>query len=1053
MTEDHENGEPPVFRSFALEAGEDENVLCIDCETNEDENADCSTICVETDTDGVTNIKDHFTISVPSSVVRFRSKTPTTFRIYSETHTQLILESRQDARGRHHVNMKRLRDGTSTLTLLRLTYTIVVFFFSGFVLVFCLQIMLILMTEFTIASGFTAAQNLQGFHSVGMLLSFPVFIYGMATALVISGRKSYLIPNKSSLLRAVLRPHMIFFVCLTDFLLDTWNGHTLFKTFLFGRYSGVVTEWVAFFAFLGVPLFVMCIGLFTKSDRWWEWTGLTWFCSVLIFYIVFAIVCVYYETNGCIDLIRNHYCEDNASFLHVMKLALILRQMNVYSGYTRISYLTAGALTDAMDLDVQNPTDASRKRTSLYSAFVQMKCFQKIGMFLKLETPQKMYSVDEVQDYHVFWTRHSWSLEKIFCQTTESRFVAIIRGPDALNKAQLRSGIVCSFLGNVLILLTFSALIVWLDLGRIPQLAYWAIAILLVLIPQFSRTWRLYNMTKDIFGEMAGLSQFEKISKGAMSHVNSAAHVATTAIDNGAEEMGNVLSKAANALNLTVHHDLDESPDLPDAALEVTMDRGESQAEGPDTAKGDRPDNENEAVFTVFGSWRTVKLTERWCWIILVIEFFVFFLWPSITLLALGNLAVDLIFDCVAIFTLMRRALNPVVMIKEIGSLDGIHSKGLHEKRERQAIMNNIVSNISTARAQGRWIGALSLLLACCLFVAFATIASGTTNTDFSSSNKQFTYVDDFEYFPIPELPYQTCNYGKQIFQDIPVTKLVDLVFSALMSYRANNATQNQLNSWFGDNVVLNRADIVTEYRNLTGSYNFPVVYRLYEFTSLNSAIVSIQGTSNTWDLFADAQLWSAAWLLQGLRAAMPFGQMWTPIIDDLILGLSWLNSPTLNRLAYYKETTSFVNYLKDAHLYTNLAITGHSLGGGLAIISAAQTGVPGLGVSGPNALLSRQSFMPKLTQEQLNTLTFNIIPDRDIIAHIDDIARLSQRVRCNADVNDLLDCHSVERTWCEVMYTCGSNGRPYICECTTEYGYPVPIATGNRTFEEACSG
>ena len=30
----------------------------------------------------------------------------------------------------------------------------------------------------------------------------------------------------------------------------------------------------------------------------------------------------------------------------------------------------------------------------------------------------------------------------------------------------------------------------------------------------------------------------------------------------------------------------------------------------------------------------------------------------------------------------------------------------------------------------------------------------------------------------------------------------------------------------------------------------------------------------------ADTQLWSAAALMQGLRAALPAGEIWTPIID-----------------------------------------------------------------------------------------------------------------------------------------------------------------------------
>jgi hypothetical protein len=36
-------------------------------------------------------------------------------------------------------------------------------------------------------------------------------------------------------------------------------------------------------------------------------------------------------------------------------------------------------------------------------------------------------------------------------------------------------------------------------------------------------------------------------------------------------------------------------------------------------------------------------------------------------------------------------------------------------------------------------------------------------------------------------------------------------------------------------------------------------------------------GTTNVWDIFADAQLWSAAVFMQGLRFLLPAGRIWTP--------------------------------------------------------------------------------------------------------------------------------------------------------------------------------
>ena len=57
------------------------------------------------------------------------------------------------------------------------------------------------------------------------------------------------------------------------------------------------------------------------------------------------------------------------------------------------------------------------------------------------------------------------------------------------------------------------------------------------------------------------------------------------------------------------------------------------------------------------------------------------------------------------------------------------------------------------------------------------------------------------------------------------------------------------------------------------------------------------------------------------------------------------------------------------------------SLGGGLAMITGAQTQRPAVALSGPNNVLSRKSFSPSLSKEDLDRLTFNIIPDRDPVA------------------------------------------------------------------------
>ena len=173
---------------------------------------------------------------------------------------------------------------------------------------------------------------------------------------------------------------------------------------------------------------------------------------------------------------------------------------------------------------------------------------------------------------------------------------------------------------------------------------------------------------------------------------------------------------------------------------------------------------------------------------------------------------------------------------------------------------------------------------------------------------------------------------------------------------------------------------------------------------------------------------------------------------NGMILFFFLLISSAVQRVSYYKGVTSFVNDLLNNPDYTGLAITGHSLGGGIAIISAAQTGVSAVAVSGPNAMLSRLSFQPQLTVEQLNSKTFNVVPERDLVPMFDDKAQNYQNIDCNADSRNPLACHSILRTVCQLIYTCGTNNRPALCECVTTFGFPMPQTNGDQNFEEVCA-
>ena len=185
------------------------------------------------------------------------------------------------------------------------------------------------------------------------------------------------------------------------------------------------------------------------------------------------------------------------------------------------------------------------------------------------------------------------------------------------------------------------------------------------------------------------------------------------------------------------------------------------------------------------------------------------------------------------------------------------------------------------------------------------------------------------------------------------------------------------------------------------------------------------------------------------MKTASPAPCPFRPFLLELVFVMNGLQIKTVERVSFYRVTTGFALEMKN--IFSSVQVTGHSLGGGLAIITGAQAKIPAIALSGPNAKISGKSFDPPVTEEELNRYTFNIRPDRDIVSRFDDVADNFQNIRCEADANDFIGCHGFVRSLCEIMYTCGTGIRPAICQCHTLYGYPKPFTDGDEDFDELC--
>jgi hypothetical protein len=135
-----------------------------------------------------TEFEDHFTLPAESSNIRFRS-TSNMAKVYTSSGAQFILEEDfdRDDYEKHRIVAKRIQDTTGGLRFLRAIYSLFCVFFLGFLVIFCLQLLLFLISDLTIEVGLTSKGDIHPFEAVGCILALPLYVVGLASSLVIAG--------------------------------------------------------------------------------------------------------------------------------------------------------------------------------------------------------------------------------------------------------------------------------------------------------------------------------------------------------------------------------------------------------------------------------------------------------------------------------------------------------------------------------------------------------------------------------------------------------------------------------------------------------------------------------------------------------------------------------------------------------------------------------------------------------------------------------------------------------------------------------------------------
>eukprot|EP00529_Nitzschia_sp_RCC80_P005593 CAMPEP_0113486244 /NCGR_PEP_ID=MMETSP0014_2-20120614/24896_1 /TAXON_ID=2857 /ORGANISM="Nitzschia sp." /LENGTH=992 /DNA_ID=CAMNT_0000379909 /DNA_START=67 /DNA_END=3042 /DNA_ORIENTATION=- /assembly_acc=CAM_ASM_000159 len=931
-----------------------------------------SMMAIETEPIVESTVQDHFTLPISSNIVRFRKK-QNAARIFEENDYQVVLEeTRDDETGKHSISVKRMANSTAGTSILRLAYTVVCALWTGFLFVVCLSVLLFLVLDLGVETGATSLNATPNVgNTIGVILAIIVFVLAFAEALVISG----------------------------GYVLDVWSGHFLVKKFVFNQLSNVAVDWIFFCFFLLFPLLIMCFSLLARSPDWWRITAISWFVFVMAFFVLFAANVVYYEVRAAYEFCKNRCDDDDDSSWSVLKRCILLRQVHNYSGVERSAYIARSVFTTTEDTEDVNRTkiyeETRQSNLSIWARFT--KTYMQ-GFYEELEPPQRLYTIEDVQDYRPFMTHSTWSLERVFCRPNKSRYIAVVQGPGSLTRQQLKSSFVCSLIGTALIVLIFVSFLVWFEIsGIFVFLAF--LVVLCVALNTLRNTYALWKLSQDLIKIRTNKKEGNDIEE----------------VEDDREEISSP--------------DGDQSPEVAVGQASDPPAQPKTLSQRVWEKSGKEP---SEGAFLVVEYKRVTEAQPRICWIMMTLEIAIFFVWPNITLFII-SWNVGALFLPVSIIWGIRHYVNAAVIIEETGNMDLVDGTG-EKKWENKSRLNTIIETITRNRSKKLWLSILGVGGFAFLAIFLGAVGSSTENT----SDATPTPLYNFTYPPqADDMRYASCQISNIRGGFGSNATMADYVYMAGAAYLVD--AQGALDNWFGEGVVVNEEQLVDDFRDAVDEGNSAVFFKLFNFTNIDLAVISIRGTTTPWDMLADAQLWAAASLMQGVRVVLPIGEIWTPIFSEIVFWLNAMQGQSLEKVSFYRLTTAFAEYLKSTFQNYNIQVTGHSLGGGLAMITGAQSSIPAVGVSGPNALISGRSFNPPVTEEQMNHYTFNIIPNRDIVPMLDDRADQYQLVRCTSKPYDFVGCHFSKRTLCEVIYTCGTGNRPALCECVTEYGYPMP--------------
>lgn len=329
-----------------------------------------------------------------------------------------------------------------------------------------------------------------------------------------------------------------------------------------------------------------------------------------------------------------------------------------------------------------------------------------------------------------------------------------------------------------------------------------------------------------------------------------------------------------------------------------------------------------KSIYVVSGNFRITEPSEYFCIFVYVCRLLLFFFFPVAVHFVSGNTPVGVLFCILSISTFCMGYLSASTALAEIGSADGISAFSSDRRQNwRDNHVLKATSGISSGLARKVW-GRIFLIFS--LF--FGALTSGAYILKRDDGNDiGLRYTTDFEYKGQGALQYSSCQMVNSAVETSSTT-LLDYSFLSGITYEANEITNTTLNTWFRDANVINHDFLVNNFRKEYEKVHSKssVRYKFFGFPDKGVGVVSIRGTLNLWDVAADVQLYAGVVISQIARGIIPIGHLFTPLFELLVEIIAKLESNSLEKVSYYKQTTAFINHIKALNLYNEIFITGH---------------------------------------------------------------------------------------------------------------------------------